>query len=87
MSINAEKPATYSPKLVEFERLLDAELDAEEAAALLKIHPKTLQRMARQGKLPAHPFGDGQRKRWRFLLTELDAWMRSRNNEFATRAA
>ena len=83
MSISAEKPATYSPKLVEFERLLDA----EEAAALLKIHPKTLQRMARQGKLPAHPFGDGQRKRWRFLLTELDAWMRSRNNEFATRAA
>lgn len=30
-------------------------LDSEEAAALLKMHPKTLQRMARRGELPAHP--------------------------------
>lgn len=83
MSVGVDKSMVYRPKLVEFERLLDA----EEAAALLKVHPKTLQRMARQGKLPAHPFGDGQRKRWRFLLTELDDWMRSRKNQYATRAA
>jgi hypothetical protein len=27
-------------------------LDSEEAATLLKIHPKTLQRLARNGKIP-----------------------------------
>jgi hypothetical protein len=30
--------------------------------------------------IPAHPRGDGQRRRWLFLLSELDAWMRSRVN-------
>lgn len=37
---NSGDPA---PKLLEFERLLDS----DEAASLLKIHPKTLQRLAR----------------------------------------
>jgi excisionase family DNA binding protein len=82
MSLNVEKSTKYKTQ-AEFERYLDA----EEASSLLNIHTKTLQRMAREGKVPAHPFGDGPRKRWRFLLSELDAWMRSRNNQFATRAA
>ena len=56
----------------------EAYQSAEHMAAFLQVHPKTLLRMARQGKIPAHPFGDGQRKRWRFLVSEVDAWMRSR---------
>lgn len=56
----------------------EAYYSAEDLAGFLQIHPKTLLRMAREGKIPAHPFGDGQRKRWRFLLSEVDAWMRSR---------
>jgi excisionase family DNA binding protein len=44
-----------------FERILNT----EEAAALLQIHPKTLQRMARQGVVPAFRIGDlwGERQR------------------------
>lgn len=32
-------------------------LTCDEAAQLLKIHPKTLQRMARKGQIPAHRMG------------------------------
>lgn len=51
---------------------------AEDLATFLQVHPKTILRMAREGKIPAHPFGDGQRKRWRFLISEVDAWLRAR---------
>jgi excisionase family DNA binding protein len=46
-------------------------LNSEEAAELLKIHPKTLQRMARMGRLPAKRIGD----LWRFRASDLDRWM------------
>jgi excisionase family DNA binding protein len=49
-------------------------LNTEEAAALLQIHPKTLQRMARQGRVPAFRIGD----LWRFRASALDEWLRSR---------
>ncbi|MGI8962809.1 MAG: helix-turn-helix domain-containing protein [Bryobacteraceae bacterium] len=52
-----------------FERVLNT----EEAAALLQIHPKTLQRMARQGAVPAFRIGD----LWRFRASSLDQWLRS----------
>lgn len=55
-------------------------VDATEGAKFLSIHPRTLLRMARDGVVPAHPLGDGQRHQWRFLVSELDAWMRSRVN-------
>lgn len=49
-------------------------IDSEEAAGLLGgIHPKTLQKMARQGKVPAVRVG----KFWRFRKTELNAWLGS----------
>jgi len=51
---------------------------AVEAAHFLSIHPRTLTGMARQGDVPAHPLGDGQRRVWRFLLSELDVWMHER---------
>jgi excisionase family DNA binding protein len=47
-------------------------LDSKSAAGLLKIHPKTLQRMARRGQIPAHRIGD----LWRFRASELDEWLR-----------
>jgi hypothetical protein len=49
---------------------------AEEAAAFLHMSPTRLKHLARQGKIPAHPLGDGQRRRWLFLLSELDQWVR-----------
>jgi excisionase family DNA binding protein len=51
-------------------------LDAEEAAAYLRVHPKTLMRMARNGEVPAIRIG----KYWRFRASALDAWIRASEN-------
>ena len=53
-------------------------VDAAEAARFLSLHPRTLQQLARAGIVPAHPLGSGPRKFWRFLLSELDDWLRAR---------
>ncbi len=45
-----------------------------EAASLLRIHPKTLVKLARQGEVPAARTG----KHWRFRASTLDAWFRSK---------
>ena len=42
-------------------------IDTEEAAALLQIHPKTLQRMARRGDVRGYQLG----KLWRFRASDL----------------
>jgi excisionase family DNA binding protein len=46
-------------------------LDSDEAAALLKIHPKTPQRMARRGEIAAVRIG----KLWRFRASDLSHWI------------
>jgi len=46
-------------------------LDSDQAAAILKIHPKTLQRMARRGDIRALQIG----KVWRFRASVLDEWI------------
>jgi excisionase family DNA binding protein len=48
-----------------FERLLDS----TEAAALLRIHPKTLQRMARSGRIAGVQIG----RLWRFRASVLNS--------------
>ena len=53
-------------------------VDALEAAHFLKLHPKTLLRLARRKAIPAHPLTGRRRHIWRFLLSELDAWARGR---------
>lgn len=50
-------------------------LDSDEAAALLKIHPKTLQRMARRGDIPGIQIG----RLWRFRTSDLNEWMSHAN--------
>ncbi len=52
-------------------------VDSKVAGRFLGLHPKTVERMARRGQLPGYPIGTGNRRRWRFLLSELDEWMRS----------
>ncbi len=54
-------------------------VDADEAAKFLILDPRTVQNKARLGVIPAHPLGDGPRKTWRFLLSELSAWMQNRS--------
>ena len=51
-------------------------LDSEEAAALLHIHPKTLQRLARNGELPGFRIG----KLWGFRASALNAWLEGRTS-------
>jgi hypothetical protein len=53
-------------------------VDANTAAAFLCLRPRRVLELARQGAVPAHPLGDGQRKVWRFRLSELAAAMCSR---------
>ena len=59
---------------------LEPYVDAKEGAAFLRIHPKTLMRLARGGMVRAYSFNEGSRRHWRFLLSELDSWMRSKVN-------
>lgn len=47
-------------------------LNSKEAAEFLSIHPKTLERFAREGRVPARRIG----KLLRFYTSELDAWLR-----------
>lgn len=47
-------------------------LDSTEAASLLKIHPKTLQKMARHGEIKAIQIG----KLWRFRASALNEWLK-----------
>jgi len=50
-----------------FEQLLDS----DEAAALLKIHPKTLQKMARNGEITGVQVG----RLWRFRASVINQWL------------
>lgn len=49
-------------------------LDVGQAAALLRVHPKTAQKWAREGRIPAIHYG----KRWFFRASELDSWVQAR---------
>ena len=54
-----------------FEQLLSA----DEAAKLLLLHPVTLLRWAREGRIPSHRLG----RKVAFRQSELNAWLLSRS--------
>ena len=60
--IRAERDAEFEPLL-----------DASEAARLLRIHPKTIQKLARVGYVPAFRVG----RFWRYRASDLEQWLRS----------
>ena len=70
MSVLAPKPVQRADANPSFERLLDS----EEAASLLKIHPKTLQKMARSGEIAGVQIG----KLWRFRASALNDWLQQK---------
>jgi hypothetical protein len=53
-------------------------VDAIEAGKFLHLRPRRVLELARHGTLPAYPIGDGPRRVWRFLLSELTSAVRSR---------
>ena len=67
------EPIAHERGEPEFEPLLD---DKQASALLGGIHVKTLQRLARTGKVPAYRVG----RFWRYRASELDSWLRSKVN-------
>ena len=53
-------------------------VDAARAGDFLCLRPRRVLQLARQGAIPAHPLGNGQRRVWRFRLSELSAAIGSR---------
>jgi excisionase family DNA binding protein len=52
---------------------LEAFVDADEAAKFLSLTRRRVLDLARAGRLPGHPIGDGVRRVWRFRLSEIAA--------------
>lgn len=53
-------------------------MNTGEAAVYVGYHKKTVERMAREGEIPAHPVSGVKRKTWKFYPSELDAWLRAK---------
>ncbi len=58
-------------------------LDSQEAATVLGIHPRTLQRMAQRGEIASVQVG----KLWRFRGSSLAAWIDRRSSPDAFKRA
>lgn len=65
LSTHAERDRFFGT--TEFEPLLDS----DQAANLLRIHRKTLQKMARRGEIHGTHVG----KLWRFRASDLNDWL------------
>ena len=62
--------------VVNAEKGIERPITCKEASQVLGVHPRTIKRMARGGKVPGHfRFG-----RWYFYASELDGWMRMELN-------
>jgi excisionase family DNA binding protein len=62
--------------VVNAEKGIERPITCKEASQVLGVHPRTIKRMARDGKVPGHfRFG-----RWYFYASELDCWMRMELN-------
>ena len=53
---------------------LEPLIDSERAAAIIGIHPKTLQKMARAGEIKGVHVG----KLWRFRASSIEEWINQR---------
>jgi len=68
-----EKKPPLSASVADGRSRMDREplLDSQQAAAILKIHPRTLQRLVHRGEIHAVHVG----KLWRFRASALAAWI------------
>jgi excisionase family DNA binding protein len=67
-----KKPSDSDRKPVASETFVpEPLLDTDEAAAIMRIHPKTLQRYARQGLVRGFQLGT----MWRFRASDIDRWI------------
>jgi len=61
-------------------------VDAVAAGEFLHLRPRRVLELARRGVLPAYPLGDGERRIWRFRLSELASTLCSRSVDCANAA-
>ena len=59
---------TMAPEFEQF-------VDAARAAEFLCLSRKHVLKLSRQPGFPGHPISFGQRKTWRYLLSELREWV------------
>ena len=62
------------------EQIAEPFVEANVAAEFLHYSTRSIKQMARDGRIPAHPFGTGPRKRWYFLISELAEYLRNQVN-------
>ena len=76
--MSASQPSRFGPSpsqsLPRNEFVFEPILDSGEAAELLRIHPKTLQRMARNRQIRGIQVG----KLWRFRTSDLEVWLKGK---------
>lgn len=76
--MSASQPSRFAPSSSRStptnEFVFEPLLDSEEAAELLRIHPKTLQRMARNRDIQGIQVG----KLWRFRASDLEGWLKAK---------
>ncbi len=77
---NSPKPARGSLQRHMQLETLERFVEANAAAEFLHYSARTVKQMAREGRIPAHPFGTGPRKRWYFLISELAEHLRAQVN-------
>ena len=70
---NITMPGPHETLRTSIPNHFEALLDDDEASSLLCVHPKTLQKLARRGEIPAYRVG----RFWRYRASELDEWLRS----------
>ena len=79
LSVQTPLPIAASLSLDRSHQYESRFLTADEAATYLGgLNSRTMTRWAREGYLPAYPIGEGKRRLWRFLQSDLEAWMLSR---------
>jgi excisionase family DNA binding protein len=74
---NAPIPGVFETIRAEAENLFEPLLTAEEAAQHLRIHVKTVQKLAREQRIPCVRMG----KYWRLPLSSLDHWVTTQQNQ------
>jgi hypothetical protein len=57
-------------------------VDAVAAGEFLRLRPRRVLELARQGLIPAYPLGQGKRRVWRFLLSEIAEAVRARSVDY-----
>ena len=73
-TVDAEPPKARLQALLPGAFFPEPLLDSDQAAAILQLHPKTLQRMARRREIRALQIG----KVWRFRASVLEDWIQQK---------